>query len=109
MTDERAGERLPDAERAENLLRSSAFFRSTSISCAMNARLMAVGGGAALGAGVGGGLLARTGPGVAHASSDPATDFGAAAVGAARIAVAFYTTAADAVNALLALGIVPVS
>lgn len=73
------------------------------------ARLMAVGGGAALGAGVGSGLLARAGLGGAHASSDPVTDFGAAAIGADRIAVAFYATAADAVNALLALGIAPVS
>lgn len=87
-------ERLPDAERAENLLRSSAFFRSTSNRRTFMARLMAAGGGVALGAGVGGGLLLKQGANVAHADgTDPVIAFGNAAVGAERIAVAFYANA----------------
>lgn len=93
MTDDRAGDRLPDGERAENLLRSSGFFRTTSTRRAFMTRVMAVGGGVALGAGVSGGLLLRGAKSVAHADSDPVTDFGNAAVGAERIAVAFYANA----------------
>ncbi|HEX9038996.1 MAG TPA: ferritin-like domain-containing protein [Ktedonobacterales bacterium] len=93
MADERAGERLPDSERAENLLRTSALFRATSTRRAFMTRLMAVGGGVALGAGVGGGLLLQSGRSVAHAATDPVIEFGNAAVGAERIAVAFYANA----------------
>lgn len=81
-------------ERAENLLRTSAFFRATSTRRTFMARLMAAGGGVALGAGVGGGLLTGAGLGVAHAEgTDPVVAFGNAAVGAERIAVAFYANA----------------
>ncbi len=90
MTDDRR----PDGERAENLLRSSEFFRATSTRRAFMTRLMAAGGGAALGAGIGGGLLAQSGGLVAHAAgTDPVIAFGNAAVGAERIAVAFYANA----------------
>lgn len=93
MTDERSGDQLPDGERAENLLRSSAFFRSASTRRAFMTRLMAVGGGVALGAGMSGAVLLRGGNSVAHADSDPVINFGNAAVGAERIAVAFYADA----------------
>lgn len=93
MTDQLGDARSPDSERAENLLRTSSFFRSTSSRRAFMARLMAVGGGVALGAGVGGGLYLRSAASVAHASGDPVAEFGAAAVGAERIAVAFYANA----------------
>lgn len=85
-----------DAERAENLLKTSSFFRSTSTRRGFMARLMATGGGVALGATVGGAFLAKSGIGasVAHASGgDPVVAFGNAAVGAERIAVAFYANA----------------
>ena len=83
-----------DGERAENLLRSSEFFRATSTRRTFMARLMAASGGVALGAGVSSGLLANRGLGVAHAEgTDPVVAFGNAAVGAERIAVAFYANA----------------
>lgn len=84
-----------DSERAENLLKSSELFRATSTRRSFMARLMAAGGGVALGAGAGGGLLFRNGASaVVHADGvDPVTAFGNAAVGAERIAVAFYANA----------------
>ena len=90
-----AEDRQPDSERAENLLRSSNLFRATSTRRTFMTRLMAAGGGVALGAGVGGGLLLKNGMGaVAHADGvDPVVAFGNAAVGAERIAVAFYANA----------------
>lgn len=95
-----AVDRQPDGERAENLLRSSEFFRATSTRRSFMARILAAGGGVALGAGIGGGLLARNGLSVAHAdSTDPVVAFGNAAVGAERIAVAFYANALGASSA----------
>lgn len=89
-----ADERRPDSERAENLLRSGEFFRSTSNRRAFMTRLMAAGGGVALGAGIGGSVLLKGGAGAVHASgTDPVVAFGQAAVGAERIAVAFYSNA----------------
>ena len=89
-----------DGERADNLLRSSEFFRATSTRRAFMTRLMAAGGGVALGAGIGGGLLAKSGLAVAHADgTDPVVAFGNAAVGAERIAVAFYANALGATSA----------
>ena len=89
-----ADERQVDSERAENLLKSSGFFRSTTNRRAFMGRMLAAGGGVALGAGIGGGLLARNGLSVAHADgTDPVVAFGNAAVGAERIAVAFYANA----------------
>lgn len=84
-----------DSERAENLLKSSELFRATSTRRTFMARLMAAGGGVALGAGVGGGLLFRnSASAVVHADGvDPVVAFGNAAVGAERIAVAFYANA----------------
>ncbi|HZC06430.1 MAG TPA: ferritin-like domain-containing protein [Ktedonobacterales bacterium] len=94
-----AEDRQPDGERAENLLRSSEFFRATSTRRTFMGRLMAAGGGVALGAGVGGGLLAKSGLGVVHANgTDPVVAFGNAAVGAERIAVAFYANALGATS-----------
>lgn len=89
-----ADNRQSDSERAENLLKTSEFFRSTSTRRSFMTRLMAAGGGVALGAGIGGGILAKNGMGVVHASgTDPVVAFGNAAVGAERIAVAFYANA----------------
>lgn len=83
-----------DSERAENLLRSSSFFRSTSSRRRFMTRMMAAGGGVALGAGISSQLLSKTSLPVAHAdATDPVVAFGNAAVGAERIAVAFYANA----------------
>lgn len=93
-------DRQTDGERADNLLRSSEFFRATSTRRTFMTRLMAAGGGVALGAGIGGGLLAKSGLAVAHADgADPVVAFGNAAVGAERIAVAFYANALGATSA----------
>src|SRR5260370_10324111 len=108
--------REPDAERIENVLRSSAFFRATSTSRRFMQRVLAGGGGVAVSGVVGAAVLgcdstssraagaAVTGPARATASPssdvvrpggdpDPVTAFGNAAVGAERIGIAFYNNA----------------
>ena len=55
-------------------------------------RILAAGGGVALGGAVGVAGLSR-GVKSAHAAGDPVTDFGNAAVGAERIGIAFYNNA----------------
>lgn len=83
-----------DGERAENLLRASKTFRSTSTRRKFMGRMLAAGGGVALGAGISSKLLLNNHPAIAHAdAADPVTAFGNAAVGAERIAVAFYANA----------------
>ena len=113
--------REPNAERIENILRSSAFFRTTSTRRRFMQSILAAGGGVAVSGVVGAALLscdstsprateaAVTGPTRATASaarevvragsdSDPVTDFGNAAVGAERIGIAFYNNALGRVS-----------
>jgi len=106
--------REPDAERIENVLRTSAFFRATSTRRRFMQRILAASGGVAVSGVVGAAVLgcdstsprateaAVTGPARAAASpasdvvktgSDPVKDFGNAAVGAERIGIAFYNNA----------------
>jgi len=108
--------REPNAERIENILRSSAFFRVTSTRRRFMQRILATGGGVALGGVVGAAVLGcdSTSPRGAGASvtgparttarpaghvvrtasdPDPVTAFGNAAVGAERIGIAFYNNA----------------
>lgn len=80
-----------DAERIENVLRTSSAFRSTSTRRKFMGRILATGGGVALGGAVGAAFLSRRAPGVAHA--DAVVDFATAAIGAERIAVTFYDNA----------------
>lgn len=78
-----------DAERVENVLRTSEFFRSESNRRSFLGRTLAAGGGVALGAG--GALLG--GLGTVFADGNPVADFANAAVGAERIGIAFYQNA----------------
>ena len=80
-----------DPERIESVLRTSRFFRTVSTRRTFMGRLLALGGGAAVGGAIGGRALWR--PLAAHASPDPVTDFGNAAVGAERIGITFYDNA----------------
>jgi ferritin-like protein len=105
-----------DAERIENVLRTSAFFQATSTRRRFMQRILAAGGGVAVSGVVGAAVLgcdsassrpseaAVTGPTRATASPasdlvragsdpDPVTAFGNAAVGAERIGIAFYNNA----------------
>ena len=76
------------AQRAENILRRSDFFKSVSSRRTFMSRLLAAGGGAAVGAGLVGQVQS------VFASTDAdVVDFGNAAVGAERIGIAFYSNA----------------
>jgi len=84
----------PDAQRIENLLTPVDFFRPVATRRKFLSRMLAAGGGVAVGSVIGGRVLSRSQ--VAHAAvatADPVTAFGNAAVGAERIAVAFYSNA----------------
>jgi ferritin-like protein len=85
MTDRLSSE---GAQRAENILRRSDFFKSVSSRRTFMSRLLAAGGGAAVGAG----LMGRVQSVFASTDSD-VLDFGNAAVGAERIGIAFYSNA----------------
>lgn len=85
MTDRLSSEA---AQRAENILRRSDFFRSVSSRRIFMSRLLAAGGGAA----VGGGLMGRVQSVFASSDAD-VVNFGNAAVGAERIGIAFYSNA----------------
>ena len=106
--------REPNAERIENLLRSSAFFRATSTRRRFMQHILATGGGVALSGVVGAAVLgcdstspraanapltgpargtASPAPDLVRSATDPVTAFGNAAVGAERIGIAFYNNA----------------
>lgn len=87
----------PNAERIENILRTSEFFRATNTRRKFMQRILAAGGGVALGGAVGVAGLSRDVKS-AHAAGDPVTDFGNAAVGAERIGIAFYNNALGQVS-----------
>jgi hypothetical protein len=118
MSEERA---QPNAERIENILRTSEFFGATSTRRRFMQRILATGGGVALSGVVGPAVLGCdsmsprdanapvTGPARATGSPatdvvrsasdpDPVTDFGNAAVGAERIGIAFYNNALGKVS-----------
>jgi hypothetical protein len=80
-----------DPQEIENVLRTAPFFRAASTRRRFMERILAVTGGVAVGGALGGALLAR--PLSAHATPDPVTDFGNAAVGAERIGITFYDNA----------------
>jgi hypothetical protein len=80
-----------DPQRVENLLRTAPFFRAASTRRTFMGHVLAVGSGVAVGSALGGAALVR--PLAAHASTDPVTDFGNAAVGAERIGITFYDNA----------------
>src|SRR5574340_745616 len=82
----------PNVERIDNILRTSEFFRATNTRRKFMLRILAAGGGVALGGAVGVAGLSREVKS-AHAATDPVTDFGNAAVGAERIGIAFYNNA----------------
>jgi hypothetical protein len=84
------GTREPNAERVENILRTSV--RATSTRRKLMQRILATGRGAAVGGAVGVVVLSH-GMKSALAADDPVTDFGNAAVGAERIGIAFYSNA----------------
>lgn len=91
----------PDAEHLENLLRTAETFRSRSTRRTFMERVLLAGGGVAAGAvaasATGATLLTKHG--TAHASpGDVVLDFGNAAVGAERIATAFYDNALGKVS-----------
>lgn len=79
-------------ERIENILRTSEFFSLTNTRRKFMQRILATGGGVALGGVVGQAFL-RADMTSVHAADDPVTDFGNAAVGAERIGIAFYSNA----------------
>lgn len=88
----------PDAQRIENLLNTSEYFRPAATRRKFITRMLAVGGGVAVGGVIGGEVLRRNmSTHIAHAApadgTDPVTAFGNAAVGAERIATAFYSNA----------------
>ena len=82
----------PNAERIENILRTSEFFRITNTRRKFVQRMLAAGGGVALGGAVGRASL-KPNMTSARTPDDPVTDFGNAAVGAERIGIAFYSNA----------------
>lgn len=85
--------KLARTDRIENILKSSRFFGPASTRRAFMERLLAAGGGAALGVAAGGGALgARLTPALA-ATDGAILNFGNAAVGAERIGIAFYANA----------------
>jgi ferritin-like protein len=84
--------RKPKAERIENILHTSEFFRASSTRRKFMQRIMATGGGMAVGGVLGVATLSSNSK-LALASDDPVTDFGNAAVGAERIGIAFYNNA----------------
>ena len=87
----------PNAERIENILRTSEFFRATSTRRKFMQRILATSGGVALGGVVGVAGLSRDVKS-ARAADDPVIDFGNAAVGAERIGIAFYNNALGQVS-----------
>ncbi len=90
MSEER---QRPDREQFEQVLGRSEFFRPMSTRRAFLARLLAIGGGAALGATAGAAMFGyKVGP-VRAASNTDIVNFGNAAVGAERIGIAFYSNA----------------
>ncbi|HEX6819418.1 MAG TPA: ferritin-like domain-containing protein [Ktedonobacterales bacterium] len=87
----------PDAERMENVLRTSQTFRPRSTRRKFMERMLLAGGGVAVGAVAGTVVLDRQG--TVHATPASAVgDFGNAAVGAERIATAFYDNALGTVS-----------
>jgi hypothetical protein len=82
----------PNVERIENILRTSEFFRITNTRRKFVQRILAAGGGMALGGGVGRASL-KPNMTSARVTDDPVIDFGNAAVGAERIGIAFYSNA----------------
>jgi Ferritin-like domain len=76
------------AQRAESILGRAAFFKSVSTRRTFMSRLMAAGGGAA----VGGALMSRIQTAFASTDAD-VLNLGNAAVGAERIGIAFYSNA----------------
>lgn len=81
-----------NAERIENILQTSEAFRATSTRRKFMQRILAAGGGVAVGGAVGTVALTSNAK-LARAGGDPVTDFGNAAVGAERIGIAFYNNA----------------
>lgn len=81
-----------NAERIENILQTSEAFRATSTRRTFMQRILAAGGGVAVGGAVGTVALSSSAK-LARAADDPVTDFGNAAVGAERIGIAFYNNA----------------
>ena len=76
------------AQRAENILRRTDFFKTVSSRRWFMSRVLAAGGGAAVGVGLMGGIKS------VFASTDgDVVNFGNAAVGAERIGIAFYSHA----------------
>lgn len=94
MSEER---RISNAERVEKILQTSEVFRATNTRRTFMQRILAAGGGVALGGAVGAGVLS-TNVKLARAADDPVTDFGNAAVGAERIGIAFYNNALGQVS-----------
>ena len=84
--------KAPNADRIENILRTSEFFRTTGTRRKFMHRILATGGGIAVGGAAGLAVLSRNMKSVL-AADDPVTDFGNAAVGAERIGIAFYSNA----------------
>lgn len=83
----------PNPERIENILQTSKVLRATSARRKFMQRILATGGGVALGGAMGTAVLSSNVK-LAHAADDPpVTDFGNAAVGAERIGIAFYNNA----------------
>lgn len=78
-------------ERIENMLQTSEAFRATSTRRTFVQRILAAGGGVAVGGAVGTVFLSNAK--LARAGGDPVIDFGNAAVGAERIGIAFYNNA----------------
>lgn len=76
------------AQRAENILRRTDFFKSVNTRRTFMSRLLAAGGGAA----VGGSLMGQVQAVLASTDTD-VVNFGNAAVGAERIGIAFYSNA----------------
>jgi hypothetical protein len=76
------------AQRADNVLRRVDFFKSVNTRRTFMSRLLAAGGGAA----VGGALVGRVQAVFASTDTD-VVNFGNAAVGAERIGIAFYSNA----------------
>jgi hypothetical protein len=83
----------PNAERIENILRTSEFFRATNTRRKFMQRILAGCGGVALGGAVGVAVMSRDMKSALAAAGNPVTDFGSAAVGAERIGIAFYNNA----------------
>jgi len=86
-----------NAERIENILGTSEFFRATGTRRKFMRRILTASGSVALGGVAGVTVLSRDMKS-APAVDDPVTDFGNAAVGAERIGIAFYSNALGQVS-----------